>query len=102
MWIHQWTTRARCRRVDPDALFVQGAAQNRAKLICRDCPVRTECLVDALDNRVVIERAVGVIMQRDQLSAVAAFNRLRQAARSSQTKAADVAEQLLAELGTNH
>ncbi|MFY7069956.1 WhiB family transcriptional regulator [Nocardiopsis changdeensis] len=52
MWIHQWTTRARCRRVDPDALFVQGAAQNRAKLICRDCPVRTECLVDALDNRV--------------------------------------------------
>lgn len=52
MWIHQWTTRARCRRVDPDALFVQGAAQNRAKLICRDCPVRTECLVDALDSRV--------------------------------------------------
>ncbi|MDE3724520.1 MULTISPECIES: WhiB family transcriptional regulator [Nocardiopsis] len=52
MWIDQWTTRARCRRIDPDALFVQGSAQNRAKLICHDCPVRTECLVDALDNRV--------------------------------------------------
>lgn len=48
----QWTTRALCRRVDPDALFVQGAAQHRAKLICRDCPVRVECLADALDNRV--------------------------------------------------
>ncbi|WP_017573260.1 WhiB family transcriptional regulator [Nocardiopsis halotolerans] len=52
MWTYQWTTRALCRRVDPDALFVQGAAQHRAKLICRDCPVRTECLADALDNRI--------------------------------------------------
>ncbi|WP_159944301.1 MULTISPECIES: WhiB family transcriptional regulator [unclassified Nocardiopsis] len=52
MWIDQWTTRALCRRLDPDALFVQGAAQHRAKLICRGCPVRTECLADALDNRV--------------------------------------------------
>ena len=35
-----------------ETLFVQGAAQNRAKLICRGCPVRTECLADALDNRI--------------------------------------------------
>jgi WhiB family transcriptional regulator, redox-sensing transcriptional regulator len=33
-------------------LFVQGAQQNRAKLICRGCPVRTECLADALDDRI--------------------------------------------------
>jgi WhiB family redox-sensing transcriptional regulator len=39
MWITDWTA-------------VQGAAQNRAKLICRGCPVRTECLADALDNRI--------------------------------------------------
>src|SRR5690606_31603910 len=52
MWITDWTSRAACRGVDPDALFVQGAAQNRAKLICRGCPVRTECLADALDNRI--------------------------------------------------
>ncbi|NYH52584.1 MULTISPECIES: WhiB family transcriptional regulator [Nocardiopsis] len=52
MWTDQWTTRALCRRGDPDALFVQGAAQHRAKLICQRCPVRTECLADALDNRV--------------------------------------------------
>ncbi|SOR76592.1 Transcriptional regulator WhiB4 [Streptomyces chartreusis NRRL 3882] len=28
------------------------AAQNRAKAVCTGCPVRTECLADALDNRV--------------------------------------------------
>jgi WhiB family redox-sensing transcriptional regulator len=47
-----WVARAACRRGDPDALFVQGAAQNRAKLVCMGCPVRTECLADALDHRV--------------------------------------------------
>jgi WhiB family redox-sensing transcriptional regulator len=47
-----WTTSARCRTTDPDELFVQGAAQNRAKQVCLGCPVRTECLADALDNRV--------------------------------------------------
>ncbi|ASU81889.1 WhiB family transcriptional regulator [Nocardiopsis gilva YIM 90087] len=52
MWITDWSTRAICRETDPDALFVQGAAQNRAKLICRGCPVRAECLADALDNRI--------------------------------------------------
>jgi WhiB family transcriptional regulator, redox-sensing transcriptional regulator len=52
MWITDWTARAACKGTDPDELFVQGAAQNRAKLICRGCPVRTECLADALDNRI--------------------------------------------------
>lgn len=52
MWTTDWTTRAACRNEDPDALFVQGAEQNRAKVICRGCPVRTECLADALDNRI--------------------------------------------------
>src|SRR5947209_10401127 len=52
MWITDWTTRAACKGTDPDELFVQGAAQNRAKLICRGCPVRTECLADALDHRI--------------------------------------------------
>ncbi len=40
------------RTADPDELFVTGAAQNRAKAVCMGCPVRTECLADALDNRV--------------------------------------------------
>ena len=47
-----WAAQASCRTTDPDSLFVQGAAQNRAKAICVGCTVRTECLADALDNRV--------------------------------------------------
>mgnify|MGYP006278567437 FL=1 len=48
----EWIANAACRGSDPDSLFVQGAAQNRAKTICLGCNVRTECLADALDNRV--------------------------------------------------
>jgi WhiB family redox-sensing transcriptional regulator len=51
-WIEDWSVRAACRATDPDALFVQGAAQNRAKALCMGCSVRTECLADALDNEV--------------------------------------------------
>jgi WhiB family transcriptional regulator, redox-sensing transcriptional regulator len=51
-WSRDWAGRAACRGTDPDQLFVQGAAQNRAKMVCLGCPVRTECLADALDNRV--------------------------------------------------
>jgi len=47
-----WTARSACRTSDPDDLFVTGAAQNRAKAVCMGCPVCTECLSDALDNRV--------------------------------------------------
>lgn len=51
-WVEDWTIAAACRGMNPDELFVQGAAQNRAKSVCAACPVRTECLADALDNRV--------------------------------------------------
>ena len=47
-----WTAFSACKTTDPDELFVTGAAQNRAKAVCLACPVRTECLSDALDNRV--------------------------------------------------
>jgi WhiB family transcriptional regulator, redox-sensing transcriptional regulator len=46
------TAQAACRGTDPDELFVQGAAQNRAKMICRGCRIRTECLADALDSKI--------------------------------------------------
>jgi WhiB family transcriptional regulator, redox-sensing transcriptional regulator len=49
---YEWASRGACRSEDPDSLFVQGAAQNRAKAVCMSCPVRTECLADALDNRI--------------------------------------------------
>ena len=48
----EWTAQALCNAGDPDLLFARGAAQNLAKLVCRSCPVRTQCLADALDNRV--------------------------------------------------
>lgn len=47
-----WVSQAVCRAADPDQLFVRGAAQRKAAVICRHCPVITECGADALDNRV--------------------------------------------------
>jgi len=51
-WSADWIAEAACQTSDPDELFVQGAAQNRAKGVCMTCQVRTECLADALDHRV--------------------------------------------------
>jgi WhiB family transcriptional regulator, redox-sensing transcriptional regulator len=47
-----WVSKALCRAADPDELFVRGAAQRKAAVICRHCPVMLECGADALDNRV--------------------------------------------------
>ncbi|MEU1404782.1 WhiB family transcriptional regulator [Streptomyces sp. NPDC005728] len=48
----QWAEHAACRSTDPDELFAQGAGQNRAKTVCTGCTVRTECLAEALDQRI--------------------------------------------------
>jgi WhiB family redox-sensing transcriptional regulator len=50
-WIEDWAPLGACAKSDPDALFVQGAAQQTAKIVCQRCPVIAECLADALDNR---------------------------------------------------
>lgn len=47
-----WAARGACTDLDPDGFFVQGADQQLVKVTCKKCPVRTECLADALDNRV--------------------------------------------------
>jgi WhiB family transcriptional regulator, redox-sensing transcriptional regulator len=47
-----WVSKARCRATDPDELFVRGAAQRKAAMICRHRPVILECGADTLDNRV--------------------------------------------------
>jgi WhiB family transcriptional regulator, redox-sensing transcriptional regulator len=47
-----WVSKALCLSTDPDELFVSGKAQKKAAAICRHCPVRVECLADALDNHV--------------------------------------------------
>lgn len=52
MWVENWAPSAACKDQTPDALFVRGAEQNKAKLVCKGCPVRTECLAEALDNQI--------------------------------------------------
>ncbi|MBW0115643.1 WhiB family transcriptional regulator [Pseudonocardia abyssalis] len=47
-----WRSAARCRTDDADELFVTGAQQREARMFCRSCPVRTECLAHALDEAV--------------------------------------------------
>ena len=46
-----WPLRAKCRGMN-DALFPEGKDQKRAKSICMGCPVRAQCLAEALDNRI--------------------------------------------------
>jgi len=53
-------------------------------------------LEHALEHRVVIERAVGVLMERHGLGQVAAFERLRASARESRRRAADIAAEVVA------
>jgi WhiB family redox-sensing transcriptional regulator len=82
-----WEARGVCRTGDPDELFVEGAAQNRAKAVCSGCPVRTQCLAHALDNR--IEHGVwGGMTDRERRAllrrrpTVTSWRRLLEAART--------------------
>ncbi|MFF4903209.1 WhiB family transcriptional regulator [Streptomyces sp. NPDC001068] len=45
-WIHRGLCRAQ-----PERMFVEGTAQNDAKIVCVTCPVRLDCLAYALDHR---------------------------------------------------
>ncbi|WP_344685006.1 WhiB family transcriptional regulator [Saccharopolyspora taberi] len=49
---HDWRLDAACRGDEPDQLFVRGGQQRMARMVCFGCPVRTECLSEALDNRI--------------------------------------------------
>ena len=46
-----WTLLARCRGM-ADALFPEGKDQKRARAVCLGCPVRSQCLAEALDSRI--------------------------------------------------
>ena len=56
-----------------------------------DAQVLNEQLTQALNTRIVIEQAKGVVAERHQLSMDAAFETLRQHARNSNLKLTDVA-----------
>jgi GAF domain-containing protein len=49
----------------------------------------------ALEHRVIIERAIGLLMGRERLDAVAAFDKLRRLARSQRRKVAEIASEIL-------
>lgn len=46
-----WTMRASCLGM-ADELFCEAKDQREARKVCRHCPVRLDCLVEALDNRI--------------------------------------------------
>ncbi|MEU4173441.1 WhiB family transcriptional regulator [Streptomyces sp. NPDC026665] len=84
---NEWSAQAICLTSDPEELFVDGAAQNKAKTICIGCPVHTECLAYALDNR--IEHGVwGGMTDRERRAllrrrpTVASWRQLLEAARA--------------------
>lgn len=48
---NDWQAEALCAQTDPDAFFPEkGGSVREAKRICAGCPVRAECLEDALAN----------------------------------------------------
>ncbi|WP_331725926.1 WhiB family transcriptional regulator [Streptomyces sp. NBC_00470] len=47
-----WQQSAACRSVDPDVLFKDHREQKEVKTVCTACSVRTECLAEALDERI--------------------------------------------------
>jgi WhiB family redox-sensing transcriptional regulator len=51
-WNEMWAGSALCKESAPDELFVRGAEQHKAKVVCGACPVRAECLAEALDNQI--------------------------------------------------
>lgn len=61
----QWRENAACGSSDADDLFADSARQRQAKAVCAGCLVRTECLAEALDER--IEFGVwGGLTERDR------------------------------------
>lgn len=48
-----WRGLGACARIDPNLWFAMGAREHRqAKRICRECPVRRQCLEYAMDEPV--------------------------------------------------
>jgi WhiB family redox-sensing transcriptional regulator len=50
----RWRVRASCRGLDPALFFPdsdEGPAAQRAQQVCMPCPVREQCLQEALGNK---------------------------------------------------
>ena len=71
-----------------ESLLVSAVAARKSGELARQ-------LQEALERRIVIERAVGVLMGRHDLDPVTAFNALRRAARNERRKVGDLAADVL-------
>jgi hypothetical protein len=69
-------------------LRVAGESETRAHIIAQ--------LEHALGHRVTIEQAKGILMEREGLDPVAAFDRLRRAARAARRRVGEVADEVVA------
>lgn len=90
-----WRTRGACQYEDPELFFNKGE-EEAATAVCRDCPVREDCLAHALNER--IEDGVWGGLTADErrsirrraaqwkLTAVEAQQRLRTAEQPSQQR----------------
>jgi WhiB family redox-sensing transcriptional regulator len=57
----EWRDSALCAQTDPEIFFPdKGDSCQTAKLICGRCPVREECLQDALTNLTAMQDLFGV------------------------------------------
>ncbi len=47
-----WQVHARCNEVDPEIFFPErGGSSKAARAVCNQCPVRSQCLEYALNNK---------------------------------------------------
>lgn len=59
-----WRTRAACRGMDPDLFLLDKSESGdvpKAKAVCRRCPVREDCLEEALTPVYVGENVVKTV-----------------------------------------
>ena len=95
MWNDDWASQAVCKQSAPDELFVRGAEQHKAKVVCAACPVRAECLAEALDNHIewgvwggMTERERRALLRRRPN--VQSWRRLLETARAEQVRLIDL------------
>jgi WhiB family redox-sensing transcriptional regulator len=85
-----WRERAACRGEDPDLFFPIGHSAEfapeieKAKQICKGCPVRIACLQDALD----VPHKHGIWGGTDEWERAVMRRRLQRQASARRTKAA--------------
>ena len=92
-WNETWAFAAPCASA-PEDLFVRGAEQHKAKAVCATCPVRAECLAEALDNKIewgvwggLTERERRALLRRRPN--VTSWRRLIERAKAEHERAAD-------------